>query len=323
VDDQTTLADVLKLVQADPTDARARLRLAELYAKGGDFTNAIAAFEWVGKFYAQQGYVMKSVAAYRQVRTLLSEKVPQLAPGYAHVLPLLVELLQRIGLQEEAATILEEIDESPHNRTTVDRLEAVQIPAAPASEARPQPLPPSRPLPPPPDPPAVPVLETARLRMRGHRVTDFAASAAMWSDPIVTRHIGGRPFTAEEVWSKILRYAGLWTLLGYGYWVVEERSTGKFVGEVGFANFKREIEPSLGDAPEAGWVLASWAHGKGFGTESVAAALAWGDVYFKGARTACVIDPGNLASIGVARKAGYKGSERRTYKGSPVLVSVR
>ena len=38
----------------------------------------------------------------------------------------------------------------------------------------------------------VPILETERLRLRGHRVDDFAASAAMWADPIVTRYIGGK-----------------------------------------------------------------------------------------------------------------------------------
>jgi len=53
--------------------------------------------------------------------------------------------------------------------------------------------------------PSVPPLETARLRLRGHRVEDFAACAAMWADPVVTRYIGGRPFTAEEVWTRLLR----------------------------------------------------------------------------------------------------------------------
>ena len=139
----------------------------------------------------------------------------------------------------------------------------------------------------------------------------------------MVRYIGGRPFSEEDVWGKMLRYAGLWTLIGYGYWVIEERSTGKFVGEVGFANFKRDLEPSIGDAIEIGWVLASGAQGRGLATEAVKGALSWGDAYFNGNPTVCVIDPGNLASIGVARKVGYQGAERRSYKGAPVLVSFR
>jgi RimJ/RimL family protein N-acetyltransferase len=169
---------------------------------------------------------------------------------------------------------------------------------------------------------AVPVLETARLRLRVHRPDDLGDSAAMWGDPIVTRHIGGRPFSVEESWWKILRYAGLWSLLGFGYWVLEEKASGRFAGEVGFADFKREMTPSLDGAPEAGWVLASWAHGVGFATEAMRAALEWSDAYV-GPKTACIIDPGNAASIAVARKCGYREITRTTYKGSATILFRR
>jgi len=65
------------------------------------------------------------------------------------------------------------------------------------------------------------VIETARLRLRGHGLEDTERMAALWSDAEVTRYIGGRPQTAEESWSRLLRYAGHWRLLGFGYWVVE------------------------------------------------------------------------------------------------------
>ncbi len=61
----------------------------------------------------------------------------------------------------------------------------------------------------------------------------------------------------------MLRYGGLWNLLGFGYWAVEEKASGRFVGDVGFGMFQREIVPSYGEAPEAGWVLAPWCHGQG------------------------------------------------------------
>lgn len=66
---------------------------------------------------------------------------------------------------------------------------------------------------------AVPTLETERLILRGHGVDDFGDSAAMWAEPEVVRHIGGRPFTREESWSRLLRYIGHWSALGFGYWV--------------------------------------------------------------------------------------------------------
>jgi hypothetical protein len=76
----------------------------------------------------------------------------------------------------------------------------------------------------------VPVLETERLRMRGHRIDDFPHSAAMWADPNVTRHIRESPCTQEESWTRFLRYAGHWALLGFGYWLVEEKQTSQFLG---------------------------------------------------------------------------------------------
>jgi RimJ/RimL family protein N-acetyltransferase len=179
----------------------------------------------------------------------------------------------------------------------------------------------------------VPVLETERLKLRGHRLDDFADCAAMWADAAVTRFIGGKPLSDEEAWTKFLRYAGHWALLGFGYWVAEEKATGKFVGELGFADYKREIEPSLKGTPEIGWVLAAAFHGKGYATEAVRAVVEWGDSYFikrhlegphvERPRTACIIAPENVASIRVAEKCGYRQSQLTTYKGHEVLTFVR
>ena len=90
-----------------------------------------------------------------------------------------------------------------------------------------------------------PVIETERLRLRGHGLDDHASSYALWNDPLVYRYITGAPMAESDSWAKLLRYAGHWALLGFGYWLVEEKATGRFVGEVGFGDFKREIEPSI------------------------------------------------------------------------------
>ena len=65
----------------------------------------------------------------------------------------------------------------------------------------------------------------------------------MWGDPAVARFIGGKPFTREEVWARILRYVGHWTLMGFGFWAIEEKATGDFIGEVGLADFQRDLDP--------------------------------------------------------------------------------
>ena len=145
----------------------------------------------------------------------------------------------------------------------------------------------------------------------------------MWASPIVTLHIGGRPFTTEESWSRLLRYAGHWSFLGFGYWAVVERGSNRFVGEVGFADFHRDITPSFDGAPEAGWVLAPWSYGQGFATEALAAATAWIDAARDPDRTVCIIDPENAASIRVAHKCHYVEWQKTAYHGSEVIAFQR
>jgi RimJ/RimL family protein N-acetyltransferase len=169
----------------------------------------------------------------------------------------------------------------------------------------------------------VPTLETERLRLRGHRPEDLDACAAMWGDPLVTRHIGGKPFSREEVWWKILRYAGHWSWLGFGYWVAEDKATGQFLGEGGFADFKRDIQPSIEGLPEIGWALVPSAHGKGLATEAVRALCAWADAQFGKLRTVCIIDPENIASAWVAKKCGYQEVQRTTYRDHPTVLYRR
>lgn len=169
----------------------------------------------------------------------------------------------------------------------------------------------------------IPVLETDRLLMRGHRAEDFPASAAMWANPEVTRHIMGKPCSEEESWSRLLRYLGHWSLADFGYWVVLEKATGGFVGEVGFADYKRDIEPSIHGIPELGWVLNPNMHGKGYATEAARGALAWGDEHFGAVQTVCLIAPENRASLRVAEKCGYRELRRTTYKGQPTILFTR
>lgn len=168
-----------------------------------------------------------------------------------------------------------------------------------------------------------PTLTTARLTLSPPTLADFQDSRAMWADPVVTRHVGGRPFTEEESWTRLMRARGLWEVLGYGYWAVRETSTGRYVGEVGFADLRRELEPSLYDLPEMGWVLAAWSHGQGFGTEAVRAGLTWIDETLAPPLVPCIINVENTASIALATKVGFRTQTHATYKGSPILVMER
>jgi RimJ/RimL family protein N-acetyltransferase len=166
-------------------------------------------------------------------------------------------------------------------------------------------------------------IETERLILDAHTIDDFEALAAMWAEAEVVRHITGRPSTLQESWMRLLRYGGLWPLLGYGFWAVREKQTGRFVGDVGFADFHRQIEPPITGAPEAGWVLATWAHGRGFATEALGAALSWLDGQTSIERSVCLIAPENRVSIRLAERSGYLQPTTVRFAGEDTLLLSR
>lgn len=169
----------------------------------------------------------------------------------------------------------------------------------------------------------VPQLETADLLLRGPRITDLPEYAAMLRDPACYRFIGGQPVDEENTWRRMLAQQGHWALLGYGSWTVAEKATGRFVGTVGFFDVQRDLTPSIKGTPEAGWVLAAHAHGRGYATQAVQAAHAWADVHFPAGRTVCIIDPGNEASLRVAAKFGYHEFARSPYHGEEIVLLER
>jgi RimJ/RimL family protein N-acetyltransferase len=153
----------------------------------------------------------------------------------------------------------------------------------------------------------VPVIETERLILRGHRLADFPAFAAMRADPVVMKYLGkGDLLDEEEAWLRFQSIAGHWQLKGFGTWAIEERASGVVIGNLGYTDKKRPPSHPASGAPEMGWSLTSSAHGKGFASEALRAALAWGRMHFGPARVVCVISDDNAASLRVAGKHGFK-----------------
>ncbi len=170
---------------------------------------------------------------------------------------------------------------------------------------------------------SAPIVETERLRLRGRGLDDFAFINRMWSDPDVTKYIGGKPRPEEENWTKFLRMIGHWPVMGYGYWLVEEKDTGALVGEAGFGEFKREMTPSIKGEPELGYAFAGEAHGKGYATEAAMAVVSWGDTYFGTMRMSCIVDTENVASVRVAEKCGFEKTGTADYHGEEIVLLHR
>ena len=168
-----------------------------------------------------------------------------------------------------------------------------------------------------------PVIETERLRLRPFRHDDIVTHARIMADPEVVRHLGGTPLTREEAWRRMLCSPGLWSVLGYGYWAVQRREEGDYVGQVGFADFKRDMEPSIEGLPEMGWIFAPWAQGQGLAGEAVAAALSWADEVLAAADIPAIISAANAPSIRLAEKAGFAERSEAVYRGEPILLFRR
>ena len=169
----------------------------------------------------------------------------------------------------------------------------------------------------------IPTIETERLVLRPFRREDFDTYVDMWADPDVVRFIGGKPFDREATWSRFLRQAGIWHHMGFGFFAIEEKETGQFIGEAGFHELRRDLDPPIEDSLEAGWALMPIGQGWGYATEAMAAAIQWADGAFPGRRMTCIIDPDNLPSIRVAQRLGFTQLARTTYGGQPVIVYER
>jgi RimJ/RimL family protein N-acetyltransferase len=169
----------------------------------------------------------------------------------------------------------------------------------------------------------IPVLETERLILREHWPDDFAPFMEMWADEAVARYITGKAFTEEESWARYLRNIGQWEALGFGFWAVEEKATRRFIGQIGYVEAYRAIEPPLKGVPEIGWSLASDTQGKGYALEGAQAAIAWGEKHFSGTPIRCIIDPDNVASLKLAEKLGFKELVRTAYKGDVIVMLER
>jgi RimJ/RimL family protein N-acetyltransferase len=168
-----------------------------------------------------------------------------------------------------------------------------------------------------------PILHTERLILRGYRRDDFDAIYHIGADPDVTRYMGGAIISRSTAWEKFLRGPAMWPMLDYGMWIIERRSDGAVLGQIGYADFMREMDPPLADAPEMAWVLGGEALGQGYGSEALAAVLEWGDAYLHAAKYQCIIAPENEPSLRLAKKFGFVEQRRTEYKDGIVLVFER
>ncbi len=140
-------------------------------------------------------------------------------------------------------------------------------------------------------------LESERLRFRQWSSDDFDVYADYYSEAATSQFVGG-PCDRNLAWRRFACEVGHWTLRGHGFYFVEEKESGAFVGSAGL--WFPEGWPEL----ELGYWLHPDAQGRGYATE--AARRIRDHAYQDLGLTTLIstIDPKNAASKKVAERLG-------------------
>ena len=167
------------------------------------------------------------------------------------------------------------------------------------------------------------MLVTDRLELWQPQVSDREGLRALIEPDAVRRFLGGMEPDDHDVFMRLLRNAGSWSLYGYGTFVVRERGGDEIVGNCGVFHSWRGFGRGLDDIAESGWIVAQSAWGKGYAQEAMEAALAWFEREHGGQATLCMIEQGHPASEAVAAKLGYSACDRYEERDERPLIVYR
>jgi len=146
-------------------------------------------------------------------------------------------------------------------------------------------------------------VETPRLILRDWKDSDREPWASMGRDPEVMRHLGP-PMTRGQADAGFERAQGQIARDGFGFWAVERKADGRFLGFLGPKNttFDAHFTPNI----ELGWRLSRDAWGQGLATEGARAARDWAFQNIDTDEVIAITVPGNLGSQAVMRKIGLE-----------------
>lgn len=103
------IAEYQRVLQEDPNDARTLLKIGDLQARLQAYPEAIATYDRVGQYYTSQGFALKAIAVYKQIRELIKKHAPALADRYGHIVPKLAEIYTQLGLTSDALAAYDEV----------------------------------------------------------------------------------------------------------------------------------------------------------------------------------------------------------------------
>jgi RimJ/RimL family protein N-acetyltransferase len=148
---------------------------------------------------------------------------------------------------------------------------------------------------------SAPTINTHRLHLRGWRLEDLPAFAAMNADRRVVEFLP-KPLDRGESDTRAARIIDHFARHGFGLWAVEVPGVIDFVGYVGLA--VSEFEAHFTPCVEVGWRLAHEHWGLGYATEAARAALDFGFQRLKLKEIVSFTVPANRRSRAVMERIG-------------------
>lgn len=145
-------------------------------------------------------------------------------------------------------------------------------------------------------------LDTERLLLRQWRPEDAVPFAALNADPEVMAHFP-TPLSREESDALAARIAGLIDRQGWGFWALERKTDGAFLG---FTGLHRPENLPFSPCTEVGWRLARAFWGQGYATEAARACLAFAFTELGESRVVSFTAVSNGRSQAVMRRLGME-----------------
>ncbi|MBT2540089.1 GNAT family N-acetyltransferase [Streptomyces sp. ISL-44] len=146
----------------------------------------------------------------------------------------------------------------------------------------------------------MPELRTDRLLLRRWQESDLEPWAAMNADPEVREHLGAL-LTREQSDAAVALMQSDFDERGFGWWALESRETGEFIGRAGLDEVDEDMPfPGV----DIGWRLTRSAWGHGYATEAALACLAFGFEVLGLPEIIASTTVNNLRSQAVMRRIG-------------------
>ena len=143
------------------------------------------------------------------------------------------------------------------------------------------------------------IIETERLILREiDPERDFESWAITQADENTVRYLGTKPMNRATAWRNMAMVIGHRAIRGYGFFSIESKQTGEWVGRVG------PWFPEGWPEPEVGWTIAPGHLRKGYAFEAARASIDYAFNTLGWSRVIHVILEGNKASIALAKKLG-------------------